>query len=325
MLGLSGKIGAANAPKHLSFLLALLLSSWVAVSACLGGEDATQAASPGLEQGVQQQRPAPGPGAIKLEQTEDRETVLSSGDCSKCHDQPQKDIEAAGMAHKTKVTCTDCHRTHPPDKWGAIPECSLCHSGEKHFELGAAKCMECHYNPHMPLKLKLTKDMTSPCLTCHDEQNAQLKEFPTFHSRLACTACHFQHGLIPPCGRCHAPHNDAMSEKICHECHKAHMPLNIVYGEVASEDCGTCHEEAYTKLAASPRKHRGLKCSRCHVEKHKMVPDCRMCHDLPHAEDIHAKFPLCGECHGPAHDLRPADTSDRLPRSDGKNATHLQR
>jgi hypothetical protein len=33
------------------------------------------------------------------------------------------------------------------------------------------------------------------------------------------------------------------------------------------------------------------------------VPACSDCHDLPHAEGIHAKFPQCGSCHNTAHDL----------------------
>lgn len=238
---------------------------------------------------------------------------LTSDDCGKCHVQPILDIEAKGMAHKTKITCTDCHQTHPPDSWGAIPKCSNCHTGEKHFELGG--CFVCHTNPHTPLVLTLTKDVTAPCVTCHDQQIVQLRQNQSYHTALACSACHFKHGFIPPCSRCHAPHNDTMEEVNCHECHKAHMPLVVTYGDqVPSEDCGSCHRKAFQQLAESPARHRFLKCATCHVERHKMIPECGMCHGLPHPANIHARFPHCGDCHGIAHSLTPTDVKHRRPR-----------
>lgn len=239
--------------------------------------------------------------------------VLSSQDCSKCHLKPVEEIEANGMAHKTEVTCTDCHEGHPPANWDIIPRCSKCHSGTAHFELGV--CLTCHTNPHTPLEIELTKDITYPCVTCHDAQIAQLKEHQSFHSSLACTACHNRHGQIPDCSRCHRPHSDAMTEKDCHLCHKAHMPLVVQYGpKTPSESCGACHMEAFELLAASPARHRRLLCVTCHANIHKTVPNCSDCHTAPHPQQILAKFPACGDCHGIAHDLSPTDVRHKKAR-----------
>lgn len=239
--------------------------------------------------------------------------VLTSQDCEKCHQDPIKEIEADGMAHKTKVTCTDCHRGHPPENREIIPECSMCHQDEPHFNLPL--CLGCHVNPHTPLKIKLTKKVTEPCTTCHNEQIIQLRDKPSFHSKLYCTACHNQHGQIPDCSRCHRPHSDSMTEDICHLCHKAHMPLVVNYGAgIASENCGACHEEAFGLLAESPTRHRLIPCVQCHAEKHKMVPRCQNCHSLPHPEEIHEKFPVCGDCHGIAHNLGPTDVAHKRAR-----------
>jgi hypothetical protein len=230
------------------------------------------------------------------------EVVLSSTDCVKCHDQEPADIAALGAKHKTAVTCQDCHIGHPPKVENNIPECSMCHSGSVHYEL--ADCIGCH-NPHKPLEIALTGELTAPCLTCHDSQKAQLDAEPSKHTALACNFCHAdRHGVIPPCVKCHEPHSAQMTQADCGTCHKAHKPATVTYAaDTPNIQCAACHETAYQLLVASPYKHKDVACVSCHADKHKTVPLCSDCHGLPHAEGIHAKFPKCGDCHNIGHDL----------------------
>ncbi len=231
-----------------------------------------------------------------------QDAVLSSSDCVKCHEQQPREIAEKGSAHKTKITCQDCHTGHRPKIANNIPQCSMCHDGQPHFEL--QNCMGCH-NPHQPLEIVLKGDLKAPCLTCHTSQNEQLEANPSAHTTFACNFCHAdRHGVIPECVKCHEPHSAQMTQADCGSCHKAHKPLAVAYGdETPSTYCAACHETAYALLTKSPYKHKDVACATCHQGKHKMIPQCSDCHGLPHAEGIHGKFPKCGDCHNIAHDL----------------------
>ena len=183
-------------------------------------------------------------------QTANADTAtLTNDDCIKCHTEAPMDIEAQGGAHKTEVTCIDCHNGHPPNVQDIIPACSNCHTGKAHFEL--ENCLSCHSNPHAPLALKLAKNITDPCLTCHQTEGEQLKNNKSFHSTMACTACHQQHGQIPECISCHEPHADDMVQADCKQCHQAHKPLLVTYqDDTPSKSCAACHEEAYEQLSS---------------------------------------------------------------------------
>jgi len=227
---------------------------------------------------------------------------LSPADCIKCHANPPRDIAANGGKHRDVVTCLDCHQGHPPADRDNIPKCSDCHTGTSHFELEG--CLNCHTNPHTPLQITLNGDLTAQCLTCHTEQIEQLKQFPSKHTQLACSNCHTEHGLIPECFNCHSPHQEGQVMKDCVTCHQVHQPLNVTYpDDVENIHCSACHDVAYDLLKASPAKHSQLYCATCHQQTHKMVPECQMCHGIPHPETIMKKFPKCGDCHGIAHDL----------------------
>ncbi|MDD2854825.1 MAG: hypothetical protein PHU01_04775 [Desulfuromonadaceae bacterium] len=78
----------------------------------------------------------------------DPKPSLSNGDCVKCHSAAPDAIAANGGAHKTQVSCQDCHAGHPPTVKKIIPACSQCHSGKAHYSLSA--CLRCHNNPHTP-------------------------------------------------------------------------------------------------------------------------------------------------------------------------------
>lgn len=230
--------------------------------------------------------------------------VLSQADCIKCHDQAPQDIASNGAAHKTKITCVDCHTGHPPKVKKIIPVCSQCHSGNDHFKL--PNCTSCHKNPHTPLVINLGKDLTAPCLTCHTEQMAQLQQKKSKHTAVACSNCHRdKHKFVPNCADCHSPHIQGQTQADCLICHKPHMPLEVSYPDsTPSKACAACHDGAYKELAASAFKHAKLLCATCHQAKHKMIPQCQSCHGAtPHPAPMHAKFPKCGQCHGTAHNL----------------------
>ena len=227
---------------------------------------------------------------------------LSIDDCVKCHAQQPAEIAEAGSAHKDQINCRECHTDHRPANQDNIPECSMCHDGESHFEL--ENCLRCH-NPHQPLRVVLDGEYKAECLTCHTSQNEQLEANPSMHTTFACNFCHADtHGVIPECLLCHEPHSENVTQADCATCHEVHQPLVLEYEDSTRNIlCAACHEVPYSQLTATATKHRDVACVSCHANKHKTVPQCSDCHDLPHAEGIHAKFPECGSCHNIAHDL----------------------
>lgn len=228
---------------------------------------------------------------------------LSLNDCVKCHPEVVASIYSNGMAHRDKLTCKDCHQGHPPSDTDIIPSCNRCHKGTAHF--GLTNCLECHTNPHTPLEITLTRTITGPCTTCHNGQLEQLQEYPSIHSTLDCTACHTEHGYLPPCFNCHKPHLEGMANETCKECHQPHKPLEVSYApDTPSEYCGPCHIKVYSLLGKSRAKHRNVKCAQCHGTKHKTIPSCRKCHPQPHSQSILPQSEKCGKCHGLAHDLQ---------------------
>ncbi len=225
------------------------------------------------------------------------------GDCPKCHIKIVNQNDRDGKAHKNKVTCLDCHVGHPPKKWGIIPRCSKCHKDQAHFKL--KNCLNCHTNPHTPLRITLPKHATEQCLTCHHEQIKQLKQYPSIHSTLYCTSCHTKHGYKPTCFQCHAGHLSFMTMTDCRRCHKPHMPLHVTYGDdIPSEYCGACHQDEYKLLSNSHAKHRKLLCVTCHSAVHKTIPQCNKCHKNQHGESFVKRFGSCLTCHKNPHNLQ---------------------
>ena len=225
---------------------------------------------------------------------------LTKEDCVKCHAGPPADIEAAGGKHRY-VPCMGCHAGHPPAVKKPIPQCSKCHlkTRKAHYEL--KDCLNCHKNPHTPLKISLSG--SDACMTCHTRQIAQLKENKSKHSALACATCHSVHRQVPQCTQCHKPHAE-MAATECNKCHKAHMPKVVTYADdIPSKDCAVCHKNAFTILNSSMAKHKTLECAFCHKAKHRMLPRCQDCHGTPHPAAMLAKFTKCGECHSIAHKL----------------------
>lgn len=230
-------------------------------------------------------------------------TLLES-DCIKCHAGVQAMVDSKGAKHKTAVTCTGCHKGHPPmvGKEKIIPVCADCHTGKPHYQIGG--CKTCHSNTHTPLEMKLAHNLTAPCLSCHDQQGKEVKDFPSRHSKLFCTTCHKAHRDVPECLKCHQPHSKDMVNQDCAMCHPAHKPLVIAYGaDMPDRNCAACHKNISDMLTGAGTKHAALSCVACHKDKHKFVPACESCHGQPHPPGMIAKFPKCGMCHINAHSL----------------------
>lgn len=239
-------------------------------------------------------------GAARAQQGETFRATVGAGDCVKCHEEIVLTLQRKGEAHRQ--LCLDCHQGHPPADMEIVPSCSRCHQDGPHFTLPG--CLTCHTDPHQPLEISFSRDITGPCLDCHAEQSEQLLANPSIHSKLACSACHTFHGQIQPCQNCHLPHADTMGGDSCKGCHRAHMPLVVTYGgNIVSEYCGSCHQDVYEVMAATWSKHRKVPCVQCHVERHAAIPRCQDCHGVPHPREIWGKFKECGDCHGVAHEL----------------------
>jgi predicted CXXCH cytochrome family protein len=240
--------------------------------------------------------------------------TLVSSDCVKCHSNPPADIAANGGAHKTSVSCQDCHAGHRPAVKNNIPECSQCHSGKPHYKLSA--CLRCHNNPHTPKIIKLANNITDECLSCHSQQIVKLKQVPSKHTKLACSFCHNVHGKIPLCTQCHKPHSADMGAADCKRCHQAHMPTAVTYAsDTANKMCAACHKKASELHTATATKHKAVACVTCHKDKHKTVPACQSCHGVPHPASMMTRFTKCGECHNIAHDLNRWDAAPKSAAS----------
>ncbi len=231
---------------------------------------------------------------------------LENSDCVKCHAKVVHENQADGGKHKTEVGCLDCHvGGHPPStpKEDIIPQCSMCHSGEAHFELN--NCLGCHQNPHQPLHIVFGDDNVAACNTCHPAQVNEIKDNPSAHGEFDCSLCHHdKHGYIPDCMECHEPHRPGQTYSDCITCHRVHQPTNVTYGQdIPNKDCGACHGDLMDTLAAGTTKHATLQCVYCHKDTHGYLPACQDCHGDPHPQLMMKKFMKCTDCHKDPHDL----------------------
>ena len=232
--------------------------------------------------------------------------TLEVTDCVKCHQKEPATIDKSGGLHKSAVSCLDCHLEHGPAGTEIIPNCSMCHEGTSHFELGDnSACLQCHSDPHEPLGLQLADDITKPCLTCHEQQGQELAQFPSLHTEQSCTFCHEAHGQIPDCSKCHEPHVSGQIMTDCLACHPVHQPLQIMPAiTTARAACVPCHEDIGELMSQTTTKHQAFTCAFCHRGKHPTVPKCEGCHGEPHSPMMHQKMPNCLDCHIDAHNLQ---------------------
>jgi hypothetical protein len=233
---------------------------------------------------------------------------LSTLDCARCHYSVFEIIRDKGGKHQ--LDCQFCHETfhtYRPDKnWAdVVPQCTTCH-GEIH---GAAflDCLSCHGNAHMPIAgLSNMATLEKDCANCHTAQAAEVTQYPSAHSKVACSDCHHtQHGYKPACVECHEqPHADYADNNSCMGCHPVHKPLEIHYSEeTPNTACATCHEDINSRLISTHKKHASLQCAYCHKETHGNIPQCQDCHGLPHSKGMLDKFNGCTDCHFDPHAL----------------------
>ncbi len=270
-------------------------------------------AAPAAKEAVPAAKEAPAeeaaPAAAAAENSEPAPVPLDDSDCIKCHRAEVVDVDENGASHKD-VGCTECHLEHPPAGKNCIPECSMCHMAEDNPHFAVPNCVSCHY-PHHPLKIDFTKakpEAKPACIACHAEQDAEMKLHPSAHSEQDCNNCHYAHGLgegqYNTCVDCHDAHSDDMKAADCFLCHRPHSPTDVTYGDnVAPVMCAACHDSEAGLLAASKTAHHDLACYECHPEHHKNIMQCEECHDQPHDEYIHNKFPKCLDCHRDPHNL----------------------
>jgi len=233
---------------------------------------------------------------------------LTTLDCARCHYSVFEIIRDNGGKHQ--LDCQFCHETfhtYRPDKnWSdVVPQCTTCH-GEIHGPT-FLDCLSCHGNAHMPIAgLTNMATLEKDCANCHTAQSAEVTQYPSAHSKVACSDCHHtQHGYKPDCVECHEqPHADYVNNDSCVGCHPVHKPLEIRYTEETPNGvCATCHEEINSRLISTHKKHASLQCAYCHQETHGNIPQCQDCHGLPHSKGMLDKFNGCTDCHFDPHAL----------------------
>jgi predicted CXXCH cytochrome family protein len=196
--------------------------------------------------------------------------------------------------------------------------CLICH--DKEFAVGEyihssvdKACTECH-SPHTPWEIPaVRRKLDQACYTCHAEQDREMKTYLTWHTEFYCSTCHHtKHGYIPQCLECHQRHTDKVSIFLdaCLTCHPPHKALQVVSpADIPKEACAVCHRSQYELLQRSQTKHSALQCTKCHPDNHRTILRCSQCHVEPNCAGIHQKNMPCGQCHGPAHALRPVPQS----------------
>ena len=225
--------------------------------------------------------------------------------CVSCHQEPAAGLEEQGGKHK-KIACISCHRSHPPYGEKVIPVCGSCHDPDDNQHFAVTDCQACHLG-HQPLGHDMAQAENSApvCLTCHQEVGVFFDAVPSAHAEQNCSSCHPQHGEAKACTDCHEPHHSDQGEADCLTCHSApHAPNQIAFnGELPVTFCQSCHDDQVNGLAAVETGHTELNCVVCHAGEHGSALECLSCHELPHDEKLHQKYPDCLKCHVDPHAL----------------------
>lgn len=168
--------------------------------------------------------------------TAQAEAALTVEDCRKCHDREWQQISSQGMAHKEKVNCQDCHKSHRPLSANNIPACSDCHGDAPHGSM--VDCSTCHqrketckacHQVHQPLARTDGETALQHCKVCHPSAYELLTASKSKHHDLSCAACHPKHREIRMCGDCHGqPHPQGTHKMFpqCVTCHNIAHDLN---------------------------------------------------------------------------------------------------
>lgn len=234
-------------------------------------------------------------------------TALQPAECGQCHADQYANLKNSGGKHR--FACQECHavfHAYNPRKNNyaeLMPLCSACH-GQQHGPK-QADCLNCHQNPHAPLRVPAMERLANACADCHNGPAKELQKFPSAHTEQGCQSCHHEkHGYIPNCAECHDGHYADQPLADCMTCHvRVHAPLQIGFpGTAKVQTCSACHDDVYGKWQKTPSKHGQVSCVTCH-QQHGKIPDCRECHNEPHNKKQLEMFPKCLSCHLDVHDL----------------------
>ncbi|MFA5861324.1 MAG: hypothetical protein WDA16_06470 [Candidatus Thermoplasmatota archaeon] len=270
--------------------------------------------------------------------------------CAKCHVAQAAKLNASGTAHldlaKTKG-CATCHSDHV--EGGGPKACTDvgCHDTAAkglahvpHPAVASTQCSDCHGKAH-DLHTPTAEAIAAKCATCHQTNATVILASKTKHADIArdgqCTACHKQHGTLPPpaCtdAGCHDQNANNSASLVkkghvpapgggkCADCHgTAHDVKRPAFTKILPY-CADCHSATAAKVRGSPAAHgaiaRDAGCGGCHIthDAPSAAGDAKACtssgcHDQDPANNAslvkkkHAEIPNCLGCHGDPHTPR---------------------
>ncbi len=186
--------------------------------------------------------------------TEGQVGPLPLGDCTTCHEVPQKDIQFQGFTFNhgdfvgsRRVSCEKCHRDVIQGEGQAPKErCLTCHNQpdrlakyedptilhDTHVAKRKVDCTRCHVEIKHGMKVAKVRFLEYNCEVCHSAIHSGPREMfmgeggrgapstPShmFTARLDCLACHVQsRGAEGGTGR--DGHTFVASERACTQCH----------------------------------------------------------------------------------------------------------
>ena len=233
---------------------------------------------------------------------------LTPTQCGQCHETYFKSLKKDGGKHR--FACQECHKSfhaYNPTKGvetyqTLMPKCANCH--DLPHGKAVTDCANCHNDPHAIKKPVMGARLVSACADCHAGPKAELLENPSKHTKVACDKCHTSHGFKPNCNVCHKAHYQEQGFDTCTTCHQVHKPKLVTYGsDTQNVACASCHLKVADKLKNSQSKHSAVSCVSCHKARHKAVPQCAECHELPHPRAFLERYPMCLTCHLDPHDV----------------------
>lgn len=303
---------------------------------------------------------------------EDPHRERFGADCAQCHGQEHPFAEHANFVHIADFPLEGAH---------AALACERCHAEDSVHSVARVagngtkpprrQCAACHESPHgAPFLARVAELLAAQpgdsCARCHSALHASFAVEPpamerelhtatgfslaTPHDRLACSACHGEHGgasrfaerypgrRADDCAACHADPHGAQFElaggqrPACIECHAAErftpskfdhaghlaFPLEGAHARTACQSCHARARDGVRVFRGAPRR-----CEQCHADAHAGAFDafverraaasagtCAHCHGTERFDDAAASFGVAE--HGPATGFALAGAHARL-------------